>query len=151
MGARGKLVAEDREKELVGKHKICWNDGRLGIEVFTMKGKWVNTFSTTCFLFSSFLFIPPSYFVKVLALLRETSHLWMLPITFFLEQSLEIGHLTHLSLISVVAYNYSSTLFSNSSTEYSDFWVLILHPRFASTPKSDLWRFRELPENFYIS
>lgn len=34
MGARSKFVAGDTEKELVGKHKICWNDGRLGIEVF---------------------------------------------------------------------------------------------------------------------
>ena len=39
------------------------------------------------YIFLSFLLTPPSYFIKVLALPRETSHLWMLPITFFRTES----------------------------------------------------------------
>lgn len=75
MGARGKFVAGDTEKELVGKHKICWNDGRLGIEVFNEEKMGEYFKHHLLFILLSFLFTPPSYFIKVLALPRETSHL----------------------------------------------------------------------------
>ena len=57
MGARGKFVAGDTEKELVGKHKICWNDGRLGIEVFNEEKMGEYFQHHLLFILLSFLFL----------------------------------------------------------------------------------------------
>lgn len=122
MGARGKLVAEDREKELAGKLKIWVEWWKVGDwQVQWRENGWILSaplafYSPVFSVYSTLVFYKGTGPAQRNFSSLNASHY------FFLEKSLEIGHLVHLSSISVVAYNYSFTLFSNpkfQETEYS--------------------------------
>lgn len=64
-----------QKKNWRGSIRFEWNDGRLGIEEFNEEKMGEYFQHHLLFILLSFLCTPPSYFIKVLALPRETSHL----------------------------------------------------------------------------